>query len=538
MGSYINKGNDAFRKYANSDYIDKTLMIDFISSTLDTDDMLTCVTRPRRFGKSMAAKMLCAYYDCSCHSAGIFGKYAISGCGSFASHLNKYHVIYLDITTEIGYVSDINDVVKSMQRSIIGELRECYSCVRPESNHLMRALKDIHDCTGHKFLMIIDEWDAILREAVGNDAIQLEYIQFLRTLFKGSDTESVFVGAYMTGILPIKKYGTQSALSDFREYSMAQPGQLAESFGFTFAETKAICDKYGMDFDEMRQWYNGYEMQYSKTVCENGNISRRWTKTAILNPNSVMMACKMGNCANYWSKTESFESLRQYLDMDFDGIQDDLRRMMGGGRCHANIMTFGNDASQINSKNDLFALLAHLGYFSYSPIDKEVYIPNQEIREEFVQALEDSRHKELAALIKMSRQILESTWQKDGCLVAKAIDDIHNHTVAPDFYNNEQALRSVVKMAYLSALDYYVEIQELPSGKGYADIVFVPRRNSGRPAMIVELKWNETARTAISQIRDRDYPSIVKSLSDNLLLVGINYNASSKTHQCTIESFY
>lgn len=535
MGIYINKGNARFAKYANGEYVDKTEMIAYINSTLNTGNQLTCVTRPRRFGKSIAANMLCAYYDKSCDSSELFDRFAIAADPTYREHLNRYYVISVDVTNFVSEYRGKRDIVKKMQKAIKDDIIAAFPEVKIARNaHLMSVLLAIATETKEKFIFVIDEWDALCRELAGEPEIMNEYVDLLRRMFKSNDTAEVFAGVYMTGILPIKKYGTQSALNDFREYSMTNPDAMGGFLGFNDMDVRMLADKYGMSFDELKRWYDGYEMDTFDWKINIPEIK----KTSIYNPNSVMAAIRARRCSNYWAMTEAFDSLQRYIDNDFNGVKETLERLITGEPVRINVFRFGNDMNNISDNEELFTLLIHLGYLSYDPDHKQAVLPNQEIREEFVEALRGSKsHQELSDLVRRSDHLLESLWMKDEKAVADGIEYIHNHKVAPTFYNNEQALRSVVRMAFLGAIDHYIEIQELVSGKGYADLVFIPRRNTSNPVLVIELKWNQTSDAAIDQIKDRNYPDALTGLSGELLLVGISYDADSKKHSCKIENF-
>lgn len=535
MGTYINRGNAGFVKYTTSEYIDKTGMIAYINSTLGGANMLTCVTRPRRFGKSIAANMLCAYYDKSCDSSALFEKFEIAKDSSFKEHLNKYNVINVDITNFVSEYRGDDNIVKYIQEGIKADLIEEFPEVKiHEHTKLMPALMKVAKHTGTRFIFVIDEWDALCRELADKSDILDEYIDFLRRMFKSNDTADVFAGVYMTGILPIKKYGTQSALNDFREYSMTNPGPMGDFLGFNDNDVKMLAEKYGMDFSELKRWYDGYEMD---TYDWRVNIPQL-KKIAIYNPNSVMTAIRERHCDNYWAKTEAFEALQQYIDCEFDGVKETLESLIKGEPVEMSVLRFGNDISSVTDNSELFTLLIHFGYLSYDRQNRTALLPNQEIREEFVEALRGSKnHKELSELVRKSDALLKSLWMKDEEAVAAGVEYIHNHKIAPNFYNNEQSLRSVVRIAFLGAIDHYIEIQELASGKGYADLVFIPRRNTKKPVMVIELKWNQSAHTAIDQIKERDYPELLKELSDEILLVGISYDEKTKIHSCIIETY-
>ncbi|MCD7866762.1 MAG: AAA family ATPase, partial [Clostridiales bacterium] len=304
MGLYLNPGNGGFQTILNGIYVDKTGLIDYVNQTIDTPQKLTSFSRPRRFGKSFAAKMLCAYYDKSCDSRSLFDGLEISGKDSFDKYLNKYDVIYLDITWFVSVTEDMDHIVQDIQTSVISELREKFpDYVRAGDRSLPRVLANVSGNTKEKFVIIIDEWDALFREAKNDAALQKEYVQLLRGLFKGGvATDETIAAAYMTGILPIKKYGTESALTDFMEFTMADPLILSRYAGFTETEVTALCDRFGVDFDEMKQWYDGYSFDDLKSVYS---------------PSSVMKAVQFHRFKNYWTQTETFESLKEYISMDY-----------------------------------------------------------------------------------------------------------------------------------------------------------------------------------------------------------------------------
>lgn len=521
MGNYLNIGNAGFAAVRKGVYVDKTGMIAFINSTLGTKAKLTCVSRPRRFGKSFAAQMLCAYYDKSCDSRKLFEDLNISENASFEKYLNQYNVIYLDITLFIARAKDVKDIVKNINDAVMAEVAEEFDGI-PKGTDLVETLLCAAKTSGEKFIMVIDEWDALFREVKDDIVLQKEYITFLRSLFKSSWTDVIFDAAYITGILPIKKYGTQSAMTDFKEYTMLAPKKLAEYVGFTESEVRSLCEKYGMDFEGVRKWYDGYSFSRIKSVYS---------------PNSVIEAMENEEFGNYWTQSETYESLRFYIEMNEDGLKEAIVQMLGGARIKIDAATFQNDMTTIRSRDDVFTLLVHLGYFAYDIDSKSVYIPNEEVREEFVRAVTTGRHTEIARLIQNSDRLLEETLHRNEEAVALAVGEAHKAGTAPTFYNNEQALRSVIRVAYISCVDEFFKIEELPSGMGYADIVFIPKKFSAMPLLLVELKWNKSDEGAISQIKNNDYPQALKEHGGDILLVGINYDTKSKKHTCRIEEY-
>ncbi|HJA94272.1 MAG TPA: AAA family ATPase [Candidatus Eisenbergiella merdipullorum] len=519
MGKYLNVGSAGFEAIRKGIYVDKTEMISFINQTLGTTDKLTCVSRPRRFGKSYAAKMLCAYYDKSCDSRALFDGLAISKDPSFEKYRNRYNVIYLDITLFISMADNIRSVVKDMETAVAEELQQIFPDVKKDRS-LAGMLFNIVEAGTGKFIMIIDEWDALFREAKTDLELQKEYIDLLRGLFKSSWTDVIFEAVYMTGILPIKRYGTQSAVSDFREYTMLSPGKLVSYIGFTEQEVRSLCGQYDMDFEEMKYWYDGYSFRRLESVYS---------------PNSVMEAIKRDEFGSYWTRTETYESLKIYIDLDADGLKEAIIQMLAGDQVRVDVGTFQNDMTNIRKKDDVLTLLVHLGYLAYDSEQEKVYIPNEEVKKEFLRAVSTSRHREMVRLIQDSDRLLEQTLNMDEKAVASMIEEIHKEIGAPLSYNNEDSLRSTIRFAYIACDEDYTRDEELPAGHGYADIVYRPKKGVSMPAILIELKWNKTADAAIQQIRDKDYPNALKDYGGDILLVGINYNERTKRHSCRIE---
>lgn len=522
MGRYLNVGNAGFRSVKKGLYVDKSGLISFINKTLGTSDKLTCVSRPRRFGKSFAAKMLCAYYDKSCDSRELFQDLEISADPAFKTYLNQYNVLYLDITWFLSNADNIQNTVTYLQKKVVEELRFLYPSVKEEEETLPMMLSAIHLATDQKFIIIIDEWDALFRETKENTKLQEEYLQLLRGLFKSNLTDHMIEAAYMTGILPIKKYGTQSALTDFREYTMIQPKKLAKYAGFTETEVSQLCVRYQMDFDDMKKWYDGYS--FSKIA-------------SVYSPNSVMESIKNEEFGTYWTQTETYESLKSYINMNFDGLKEDILNMLAGNRCKISTRKFQNDMINISSKDDILTLLVHLGYFAFDSTTSEIFIPNLEVADEFKNAVEDSGWNQIADALRKSDELLNATIAGDSMTVAKAIDEIHTENISLFAYNNENSLSCVIALAYFSAQKEYVLLRELPTGKGFADVVFLPRKKSKKPAMIIELKWDKSASGAIQQIKDKQYTGALKHDTNEILLVGINYLKKTKKHECVIESY-
>ena len=523
MGIYINIGNEGFRSARNSEYVDKSGLIAVINNTLETEKRFTCVTRCRRFGKSMAAKMLCAYYDRSCDSRSLFADLTIAHDPSFDKHLNKYPVIYLDVTNFTTRETPIGEVVALIQKEVKAEILSVYpDTVVEADDDLMAVLTKVADHYQEKFIMIIDEWDAICREASEDREAMDRYVKLLRRLFKGSNSGQVFAGVYMTGILPIKKYNTQSALNNFVEYSMIKAGPLSQFFGFTKEEVRSLAENHGMDFDELEKWYDGYQIGRQKSM---------------FNPNSVMMALFNDSCESYWASTGAYDAVAHYIQMNYEGLKDDVIQMLGGGRCKVNPTRFLNDMSIIRSKDDVLTVLIHLGYLSYDWNKEECYIPNREVADEMVNAIEDNNWKPVVNALQKSEQLLQATLDGDEEAVARGVDAAHDDNTSILSYNDENSLACVLSIAYYYARNDYVMLRELASGKGFADIVLIPRKHVDSPAIILELKVNKDADAAIDQVHRRQYPDKVSEYASRLLLVGINYDRNTKQHTCRIEKW-
>ena len=493
-----------------------------INQTIDTPRRLTCVSRPRRFGKSFAAQMLCAYYGKTCDSSMLFDDLKIASDTQYRKHLNQYDVIYLDMTGVIGE-SSITDIIPYIQRNVVRELTEQYPELKVAEG-FAATLANAAAAAGNKFIMIIDEWDAPIREAKNRPDLQRKYLEFLRSLFKNSGmTSKIFAAVYMTGILPIKKDGSQSAISDFWEYSMIKPRQFGTYVGFTEEEVKRLCDNFDNDFEKMKQWYDGYSFRDSASVY---------------NPNSVMKALFYHDFDSYWTQTSAAESLMGYINLDFDGLGRTVAELIGGVEVKADTNGFANDLVTFRDKNDVLTLLIHLGYLAYDGETQKVRIPNEEIRLEFAKTIRQVKRDDTLRRVRESDQLIEDTIHGDEEAVASQIEKIHEEESAL-YDNNEQALRSVIKRAYFSYGDEYLMFEELPAGSGYADIVYFPKKDSVLPLLLIELKWNQSAQGAIAQIKDRHYPEAVKGYGGEILLVGISYDrkapAGERKHQCRIE---
>ncbi len=520
MGIYFNPKPDAFLLARNTNpYIDKSMLIDRLNEFIDTERRFICVSRPRRFGKTMATNMIAAYYAENTDANALFESLKIMRSDSFKRYCNKYIVLKINMQEFVSRDRAIDDVIKRLNSRLSSELTRLFDDITfYEDGDIIECMKQLNDERDRRFVVIIDEWDCIFREYPDDHLAQRKYLDFLRDFLKD---RAYIALAYMTGILPIKKYGTESALNMFQEISMENPGNMAEFTGFTEDEVREICASLNADFEECRTWYDGYSFLKTKHV---------------FNPNSVVTAATTGVYDDYWNKTETYKALQNYIDLNFVGLRDSIIKMMAGDRQKINTGSFQNDMTSFGVADDVLTLLIHLGYLGYDFATKEVFIPNKEIMQEFITATTSNNGwREVINSVNESETLLSSTWNGKENEVATGIEKAHLETSHLQ-YNDENALSYTISLAYYAAREYYNVVRELPTGKGFADLCFIPKqRYIDKTAMIVELKWNKSAETAINQIRERQYPASLKDYAGNILLVGINYDKETKKHTCRIE---
>ena len=524
MGMFVNPNAAAFQCAVNSEvYIDKTGLLEYTNKVLGTNARFICNSRPRRFGKSVTVDMLTAYYSKGCDTEKMFSGLEISKCPDFYEHLNKYDVIHFDVQWCCISAGSSENLISYITNIVVSELRETYPEVNlVENSTIYGAMARINTVLGKQFIVIIDEWDVLIRDEASDVKTQEEYINFLRAMFKGTEPTKYIQLAYLTGILPVKKEKTQSALNNFKDYSMLHAGPIAPYVGFTETEVQKLCEVYGQKFEEVKRWYDGYQIG----------------KYHVYNPNAVVNLMLEGEFQSYWSGTASYEAIVPLINMDFDGLKSAVIEMLSGDHVPVDVTSFQNDTVSFANKDDVLTYLIHLGYLAYDRTFRTAFIPNEEIRQELILATKRKKWNELIVFQKESEQLLKDTIQMNGNAVAKEIEKIHREYTSVIQYNNENSLSSVLSIAYLSSMQYYFKpIREFPAGRGFADFVFIPKPEFQNyyPALVVELKWDKSVRAALDQIRDRKYPESVACYAGELLLVGINYNKKTKEHECRIE---
>lgn len=548
MGIYLNPGSDRYEEALRTEiYVDKTNMISFLNSVVNTKRKYVAVSRPRRFGKTTTADMISAYYDCSINARDLFEDKKISTNPKLYEagregkkspwdiYLNKFYVIHVnmvDLATETG---SIPEMLFSLEKAVMRELREEWpNADRDMQGGLRLLMQEIYNREKSRFVIVIDEWDCIFREFKEDTDGQRLYLDFLRDWLKD---KSYIALAYITGILPIKKYGQHSALNMFGEYSMLQPQQLAEYVGFTDEEVRELCEKHGRSYDDIKAWYDGYDLY---GIIPPGE--KEPEEYQIYNPYSVVQAVITGRICDYWNATETYEALSVHINRNFDGLKDMVMLLMEGKRIPVNTRKYQNDMSSMANADDVLTLLIHLGYLAYDSERRESYIPNREILDEYRNTVEgNGEWDQLYSVLARSQKLLEATWAGDEDEVARLVEDAHMRA-GNLTYNSEAALSYAVRLAYFNAEQYYTLIPEMQAGRGYADLAYIPSpKYPDKPAILVELKWNKDAETAMTQILDRRYPDSLEKYRGNIILVAIDYNKEVtsgckgyKHHSCRI----
>ena len=522
---YVNPGNAGFKRISGPDYVDKTLLIEHINKRINTRNKLVCISRPRRFGKTYTAKMLTAYYDCSCDSHNLFDDKKISECESYDKHLNQYNVILLDIT---GFISNAivngkpltevtNDIVESIKYDLciiypeLSEMEDLGEC--------LKYCVDKKDCK--KFIFIIDEYDALIREAKNDDDAQEAYFHLLRYLFKNDNlTPYVVAAAYLTGILPIKKINNLASTSDFYEYPITKSCDFAQFTGFLEDEVIAKCNEKDFDYRYIKDLYCGYELS---------DIG------PIFNPYSVMNALQRSKCECYWNSTSASDSIIPFINLKYDGLQEKIMRIIIGEEVPVNISNFKNDFKTFYNADDVLTLLIHLGYLTYSDISRSVRIPNKELREHFIQMLSYNNGEDWLKLVTRSKNLIDATVKEDIHTVETIMNEIVCEKHAPHFSDRATALMLIIKYAFIYVVGRFTIREEYSSDISAAVLSCIPYKDTNFPVIMIEYKASDSHDCLIEYIKGEKYATDMKSFAGNIILVGINYDEKTGKHTCTIE---
>ena len=534
MGIYLNPGNEQFRKALNGRiYVDKSLLVAEVNALVNTPHSYLCVSRPRRFGKSMAADMLCAYYEAGMDNRKLFEELMLAQAPEWDKFLGKFDVIHIVMTDFINASTTVEKAINRIAMRVLDDLHEAYPDVRYDEDDLIYSLSKFCQTSKRQFVFVLDEWDSVFRECQGDSAGQKTYLDWLRSLLKDKPYVAL---AYMTGILPVKKYGRHSALNMFDEYSMTSPLQMAPFMGFTEEEVQDLCEKFGRPFEDIKAWYDGYLVD-GEIPPDPKKLGLKASQYHLYAPLSVANALYNGQIRNYWNNTETYEALAEYIRMDFDGLKETVARLMTGEHLPIRIDTYQNDMTSFSCKDDILALLIHLGYLGYDQDKGEVFIPNREIHDVFETSTQGREWSSTMRALHNSQKLLEAVWAGDEETVAAYVEAAHDKA-GNRTYNSEAALSYAVQLAFYKAQDDYTLFPEVDTGRGYADLVYIPKKPI-HPAILVELKYKHDADTALDQILRQKYPSRLEHYKGNLILVGISYEPSAnptapnfKQHSC------
>lgn len=503
-----------YEELVNSEYfVDKSDMIEKMNRRIRTNTKNVCITKPRRFGKTSILNMLGAYYGKAYDSKELFDNLKISKSDTYMSHLNKYNVISLNLNDLPDEGSTYEEYISLIRESIADDIRETYPGLKDKK---FRRISDLLGATGEQFIFIIDEWDYIFSHGLFCEH-HSDFLEFLRNLLKDRPYVAL---TYMTGVLPIKKYSTGSALNMFKEYTMLKDPFFEEYFGFTDKEVETLCERQSaLTMDEIRDWYNGYQTRSGERLY---------------NPWAIVCALEDAACQSYWTRTGRMDEVLFFLKYNIDEVRDDVIQMVNDTPVRININE-EYSAGQDNpaNKKEIYSAMIIYGFLSY--YDGELSIPNKELMLEFETALEDDDFGYVAELVRNSSEVLSATLAKEGDIVASYLHNIHNSELPILKYNDENSLSCVVTLAYLAARNQYRVEREEKSGKGYADFIFHPRQKN-LPGIILELKADDTPEAAIAQIRRKEYcEKLRKEKVERIFAVGLSYDTGKKEHQCVIE---
>lgn len=503
-----------YKNLFNSKYfVDKSLILNDINELINTSEKFLCITRPRRFGKTSIADMLSSYYCKAFDSSSIFNSLNIKDSEGYEENLNKHNVISISFSEITDYVHTYKEYMDNIINTLKEEIITEFNIKNVDTTY---SLKKILRMSGEKFIFIIDEWDYIFNNHLFEEN-QNDFLEFLRNIFKD---EAYISLCYMTGILPIKKYSTGSALNMFDEYTMLSDTLFNEYFGFTESEVKVLCNKQNkIKFDELREWYNGYINEGVK----------------LYNPRSVVKALKNRKCKNYWTSTGAMNEVLKYLKYNILDVKNDVIKMVAGEEIKIKINEeFRAGQTPPKTRKEIYSAMIVLGFLSYN--NGYLKIPNEELMMEFEKALEDNSFGEVSKLIACSDKILEATLKSDAKTVESILHKFHNSELSIFKYNDENSLACVVTLAYLTARDTYRIEREEKTGKGFADFMFHPK-TIGDTAFVVELKKDDSVETAINQIKEKEYAQKFKAENQcgKILAVAICYDSKTKEHHCKIE---
>ncbi|MCD8028571.1 MAG: ATP-binding protein [Erysipelotrichaceae bacterium] len=511
---YLNTKNSIqmLSKYLdNKVYIDKSLLIEEINPYINTGENCICITRPRRFGKTYNANMLAAYYTIGYDSKKLFDSLKISQCDDYLKNLNQYNVIYIDFSKGAGQSNSYQEYISMIKDKLQEDLISQYQITIKSYDHVY----DWFDKTDDSFIFILDEWDSIFYKDFMEEKDKIDYLEFLKDLIKD---KSYVVLAYMTGVLPIAKYSSGSALNNFTEYNFINDTNFTDFFGFNDDEVRNLCTKYpNITYEELEYWYDGYYGENEKKL---------------FNPRSVSNAFRNGICRSYWTETGPMSEIADCIKNNVDAVKKDIVQLVSGIPVKIKLEGYSATDKELKTRNNILSAMVIFGFLTY--YTGCLYIPNHELMLKYEQVLSQKNMGGVHDVVKRSEQILEATFIQDEVTLAKMIEEAHDKEIDLFSYNNENSIACLLTLCYLKARDDYKISREDKTGKGRCDMIFRPINNG--TAIIIELKINDTPESAIQQILDKNYIQEVENNSE-ILLVGISYNKKDKIHKCKIKKY-
>lgn len=534
MGYFLNN-EEPYALYqqaaAQPYFVDKTEILKNLFPLIDSTEKYICITRPRRFGKTIMANLIASFFSRACKSTDIFDSLKIAGHEAYSRFINQYNVIYIDF-------SDVDDECKSYQayiKNIKSLLREDLHYAYPdipfrENGSVTEDFRRIYAKTREKFIFILDEWDAVFHMPFIKEKDTEAYLLFLKGLLK---TKAYVSLAYMTGILPIAKYSSGSELNMFVEFTMTTTPAFSSYFGFTESEVDrlhekylALCDTPVITRDGLKTWYDGYQAADDQKIY---------------NPRSVVLALQFNHLESYWTSSGPFDEISYYIRKNIADVQKDLVLMVAGNAVPAKIQEYAATSMELNTKDEIFSAMVVYGFLSH--YKGKVSIPNKELMDKFRDMVEkEPSLGYVHRLAKKSDRMLKATLSGDTATMREILEYAHNTEIPLLSYNNEVELTALVNLVYLSARDTYRIEREDKAGVGYADFIFYPEVDLAADCIILELKIDSTPQDAINQIKNRKYALRFQGTlgkesiyTGRILAVGITYNRSSKKHDCFIE---
>lgn len=521
-----------YKKISNTTYfIDKSCILDDILRCMEEETQYICITRPRRFGKTVMANMLGAFLGRSWNSSDIFDHLKISSSERYSRYRNQYDIIYIDFSRLpencVSYQQYIDRIISGLKKDLLNAYPESALDSDLSVWDMLSMISDQSDCS---FVFIMDEWDAVFHMPFITEKDKAEYILFLKALLKDQDYVAL---AYITGILPIAKYSSGSELNMFMEFKMTSMEMFCEYFGFTDDEVDYLYEKYSQSCENphvsrkgLQEWYDGYFTVAGKRLY---------------NPRSVVMALSFNQLSNYWTSSGPYDEIFYYIRNDIDQIRNDLALMIAGEGVTAKIDEFAASAMNLQTRNQIYSAMVVYGLLTFT--DGKVYIPNRELMLKYEELLQNEKSLGYVyQLAHISEQMLNATLSGDTKKMAEILQYAHNTETPILSYNNEVELSAIVNLVYLSARDRYRVEREDKAGKGFVDFIFYPYKANGT-CIILELKVGHSPEQAIQQIKDKQYIlrfqgklGETPKYTGKVLGVGISYDKDTKEHKCIIET--